>query len=197
MKGCGLCWTPAELELLDGDPALVPDTVVWQFAWEVEDHFEPDEYELAWRRLAPRVLDLLESDPDSRLTQGLTWANLPAWPEDERTALRARLAEIIIRSADSPELSELVQAAAQMDEDLTPWLRVVDGLPDSAVAELAHKWSYAFLSGGTPCDGGWLRWDEPAQPIRGWLLTPALRDRLSGMDNEVAQYAVMQVDALA
>ena len=59
---------------------------MWQFAWEVEDHFEPGEYGPAWRRLAHRVVGLLDEDPDSRLTAGLTWAS---WSRPPRSSTRA------------------------------------------------------------------------------------------------------------
>ncbi|WP_030471338.1 hypothetical protein [Lentzea aerocolonigenes] len=61
MKGCLYCWTQAELDVLDGDPALVPHDTVRRFAEEATGHFDPDEYELAWRRLAHRVIEILET----------------------------------------------------------------------------------------------------------------------------------------
>jgi hypothetical protein len=95
VKGCGRCWTDAELEA--------------------------DEYSLAWQRLAPRVVQLLENEPDSRLTQGLTWAQLPNWPEEERDALRTLLTQAIVRAAGDeqrrPNVDELVKAAAQLGQD--------------------------------------------------------------------------------
>ncbi|GHH60972.1 hypothetical protein [Lentzea cavernae] len=175
MKGCGLCWTEAELALLDGDPALVPDEVVWQFAWEVEDHFEPDEYGPAWRRLAHRVVGLLTEDPDSRLTMGLTWAGFSHWPEAERTALYAQVTDIVLRAASDEErhkdLGELIEAAAQLDQSMVPWLRLVDTLPDEVVEHLAEEWSDCDKASST--FGTWLRWTDPTpqDEVLEWLST--------------------------
>ncbi|MFD9704756.1 hypothetical protein [Lentzea sp. NPDC059081] len=175
MKGCGLCWTEAELELLDGDPALVPDAVVWQFAWEVEDHFAPEEYAPAWRRIGHRVVGLLDGDPDSRLTMGLSWAGFAEWPEAERAALRAQVTDVVLRAAADEErwrdLSELVQAAAQLDQSLTPWLRLVETLPGEVVEHLAEEWSDVHSANST--FGTWLRWTGPTphEEVEEWLST--------------------------
>lgn len=185
MKGCGRCWTEAELKLLDGDPALVPDEIVRKFGWEVTGHFEREEYEPAWRRLAYRVVQVLEDDPDDKLTQGLSWAGWSGWPEAERAALYSLFTEAVLRAAADderwPKLGGLIQSAAQLDQSMTPWLRLVDTLPDPVVAHLAAEWSFdIFHSGGTFCFGNWLSWKDPTacEEVRGWLLTPALRDRL-------------------
>jgi hypothetical protein len=175
LKGCGLCWTEAELELLDGDPALVPDEVVWRFAWEVEDHFEPEEYGPVWRRLGYRVIGLLDDAPDSRLTMGLTWAGWQEWLEAERAALYAQVTDVVLRAAADEDrrkdLSELVQAAAQLDQSLVPWLRLVDTLPDEVVADLAEEWSDFERADST--FGTWLRWTGPSpqDELREWLST--------------------------
>ncbi|MFD4642266.1 nucleoside-diphosphate sugar epimerase/dehydratase [Lentzea sp. NPDC058436] len=175
MKGCGLCWTEAELALLDGDPALVPDKVVWQFAWEVEDHFEPEEYGPAWRRLGYRVIGLLDDDPDSRLTMGLTWAGWQDWPEAERTALYEQVTDVVLRAAADEnrlrDLGELLQAAAQLDQSLTPWLRLADTLPDEVVEHLAEEWSDVNSANST--FGTWLRWTGPTpqEEVEEWLST--------------------------
>ena len=196
MKGCGRCWTEAELELLDGDPALLSDEIVYKFAWETFDHFEPDEYELAWRRIGYRVVQVLEHHlTEPKLTQGLRWAGWSSWPEGERAALYSLFTEAVLRAAADeerwPKLNGLVQAAAQLDQSLTPWLRLVDTLPDEVVAYLVKDWSYDlyYYSGHF---GTWLYWDDPTpgEEMQEWLLRPALRDRLSGMDSEAAQSAL-------
>ena len=175
MKGCGLCWTEAELELLDGDPALVPDEVVWQFAWEAEDHFEPGEFGPAWRRLAHRVVGLLDDDPDSRLTAGLTWAGWQEWPEAERAALHAQVTDVVLRAAANEErrkgLGELVQAAAQLDQSMVPWLSLVDTLPDEVAEHLAEEWSN--LNSANSTFGTWLHWTDPTphEEVEEWLST--------------------------
>lgn len=186
--------------MLDRDPAQVPDDIVRKFALEVWDHLEMDrdQYELAWRRLAYRVAQVLERDPDPGLTSGLVWARWPEWPEGERAALRGLLTEVIVRAAGDeeswPKLDDLFQAAAQLDQDLTPWLDLVGSFPDAVVAHLARYWSYdLYISDGHY--GSRLYWKdpEPGEQLRDWLITPALRDRLSGMDSETAQRALEQI----
>ncbi|WP_439661538.1 hypothetical protein ACSHWB_08515 [Lentzea sp. HUAS TT2] len=201
MNGCLRCWNQAELDQLDGDPALVPDDLLRKFAREVYDHFDQDEYELAWRRFAPRIVGMLDHTPESWLTQGLTWAGVSRWPENEQIALRSLLTETVVRAAGNEErrleVAELIWAAAQMDQDVSPWLRVVDGLPPAVVAELARDWSYDLLAGSGRSAASWDLWPEPGDPIREWLLTASLRARLSEVDGESAQWAVYQIDMLA
>lgn len=186
--------------MLDRDPAQVPDDIVRKFALEVWDHLEmdQDQYELAWRRLAYRVAQVLERDPDPGLTSGLVWARWPEWPEGERAALRGLLTEVIVRAAGDeeswPKLDDLFQAAAELDQDLTPWLHLVGSLPDAVVAHLAQYWSYDLYVSGYY--GSRLYWENPGpyEQLRDWLITPALRDRLSGMDSGTAQRALEQID---
>jgi hypothetical protein len=96
-------------------------------------------------------------------------------------------------------LDELILAAAQLDQDMTPWLRLADGFPDEAFAQLAGHWSRDLLHSDSSTCGAWLFWEDPSagEQIEEWLLTAALRDRLSAMDGEVAQRAVRQIDQLA
>jgi len=203
VKGCLYCWTQAELDELDGDPELVPDDLVRQFARESTDHFDRDEYELAWRRLAHRVVQVLENEPDSMYTTGLEQARFPSWPENERVALRSMITDVVVRTAGDeerwPALNDLIQAAAQLDQDMTPWLRLVESLPDGAFAHLAAYWSWDFLHSDPSTYGTWLFWKDPSagEQIEDWLLTAALRDRLSAMDSEVAQRALEQIDQVA
>ncbi|MCR3752860.1 hypothetical protein LX88_006855 [Lentzea californiensis] len=185
--------------MLDGDPEPVPAAVVQKFAWESTDHFERDEYELAWRRLGYRVVQELERFPDDKLTAGLQWARWPSWPEAERTALRAPITDLIGRVAGDQErwrqLDELIQAAPQLDQDMTPWLRLVDDFQDALVAQLAESYAgdYTYSNGFMLI---WMTWDEPGRPILDWLLSPALRSRLSGVDTRNAQRAVELIDLM-
>jgi hypothetical protein len=186
--------------MLDGDPERVPDEIVRQFARESTDHFDHDEYELAWRRLAHRVVQVLEREPDSMYTAGLEQAGWAGWPEDERDSLRALITGVVVRAAEDEErwgtLDDLIQAAAQLDQDMTPWLRLVESFADGAFAHLAEYWSRDLLHGSNY--GTWLFWKDPTagEQIEDWLLTAALRDRLSAMDSEVARSAVEQIEVL-
>jgi hypothetical protein len=65
----------SELALLGGDPRPVPDSLVREFAEEVLDHWDEQQYGPMWRRFAPRIIPLLvvnESGIDvCRLLRGL------------------------------------------------------------------------------------------------------------------------------
>ncbi|GLY52728.1 hypothetical protein [Lentzea sp. NBRC 102530] len=198
MKGCTRCWQQEELDLLDGDPELLSDKIVHKFAWESTDHFDRDEYELAWRRLGYRVVRVLEQDPDDKLTAGLKWARFDSWPEDEQTALRTLVTDVVVRAAGDPErrwkLDELLQAAAQLDQDIAPWLRLADTFEDDAVAVLADTYADLYVYSAGPMS--WMMWDDSNQPIHDWLLSPALRARLSTIDSPDAQDAVKNIDLM-
>ncbi|USX51078.1 hypothetical protein [Lentzea sp. HUAS12] len=200
MNGCGRCWRQDELDLLDGDPELLSDKLVHKFAWESTDHFERDEYEPAWRRLGYRVVGVLENDPDGKLTAGLAWARFESWPESEQAALRALVTDVVVRAAADPErwwrLDELLHAAAQLDQDMAPWLRLVDTFEDDVVAHVAHDYSWHYGRDTGPLLT-WMMWDDPGKPIRDWLHSPALRARLSRIDSRDAQQALENVDLMA
>lgn len=181
--------------LLDGDPELVPEEVLRRFAIHPSSCFDENEYQAAWRRLAHRMIRLQEEAPDAGLTFGMTRAKSLSWPEDERTALREQFTGAIMRAvADEerwPNLDGLIQSAAHLDEDLTPWLRLVDSLPDEVVVHLAKGWSFdVYYDNGR--FGNWLYWEDPTsgEQMQEWLLRPALRDRLSEVNSEVAQSAL-------
>jgi len=203
VKCCGRVLTEDQLTLLDGDPELVPDDVVQGFADHSESCFDEDEYKAAWRRLAYRVVRLLENAPDTSLTGGLWSAKPLSWPEDERAALRAQVTDAMLRVAEDeerwPALDALFQFGPHLDESLTPWLRLVDTFPDEVVTYLADKWAYAVNTTGEGDYGYVFIWEEPTagEEMREWLFRPALRDRLSGVDSEAAQEALLQIDWLA
>jgi hypothetical protein len=122
VDGCTHCYAKSDLELLGGDPALVPNGLVGSFAYEVTDHWSEAQYGLVWRGLAPRILGLLEASPDRRLLHGLRFARFSAWPDVEQTAvrdeLRGMLARAVSGSEDPYRVEELVCAAAHVDQDL-------------------------------------------------------------------------------
>ncbi|WP_394615691.1 hypothetical protein JNUCC0626_39130 [Lentzea sp. JNUCC 0626] len=199
MRGCGLCWTEAELEALDRDPVLLSDEIVRKFAWETTSHFDRDEYELAWRRLGYRVVEVLERELDNKLTAGLPWARFDSWPEGEQEALRTLITDVVVRVAGDPErrheLDRLLQAAAQLDQDMAPWLRLLDTFADDVVVEVAgtYAWDYARDNGPLLT---WMWWDDPGKPIREWLVSDELRARLSTIDNRNAQSTLEDIDLM-
>ncbi|MEU3649709.1 hypothetical protein AB0E59_40500 [Lentzea sp. NPDC034063] len=203
MKCCGRVLTEADLTLLDGDPELVSDDLLLNFVWHPPGCFDEDEYEAAWRRLAYRVVQVMEDDPHASLAEGLALARPFTWPENERAALRAQLTGAIRRAAGDderwPALDALFQTAALLDESLTPWLRLVDTFPDEVVVHLVREWTSAVQCTTKGDYGSLLVWQNPTpgEEMREWLFRPALRDRLSGVDSEAAQDAFLHVDWFA
>ncbi|MCE7011372.1 hypothetical protein LWC34_52475 [Kibdelosporangium philippinense] len=186
VSGCSRCYSEAELELFGGDPALVPDRLVVSFATDATDHWSEDQYGLIWRGLAPRILRLLDPDPDERVLRGLSFARFSTWPEEEQAAVRHEVREIVTRAFttwDHPfPLEELLCAVAYVDGELAPWLGYLDTLgadADAPIALLAEQWA-SELPKGTLLQ--WRLHDEDStEPIRDWLYSDALHDRLKRM----------------
>jgi hypothetical protein len=199
VDGCRYCYTPSDLELLGGDPALVPDDLVGSFAREVTDHWSQEQYGLMWRGLAPRILDMLAALPDERLLHGLAFARFASWPDEEqaavRDALRRMLARALTGGEDPYRVEDLVCAAAHADQDLTPWLGYLDSLTgadaDTGIARLAQHWADDVAKGGEPML--WWYPTDPAAPVRDWLYSDALHERLSRMDARDALIAIAQI----
>lgn len=199
VEGCTYCYSQSNLDLLGGNPALVPDDLVGCFAREVTGHWSEEQYGLLWRGLAPRILSVLEAEPDEQLLHGLTFARFAEWPDVEQTAVRDTLRAMVVRAVTGGKtptvVEELVLAAANIDQDVTPWLNYLDTLSgadaDAGIAGLAQYWA-GFLSGG---DKPRLRWysEDPAAPIRDWLYSDALHERLSRMDNRFTQIAIAEM----
>lgn len=158
VDGCTFCYAQSDLDLLGGDPALVPDRLVVRFATEVIDHWAEEQYGLLWRGLAPRILGLLEASRDALMLRGLAFARFSTWPEVEQAAVREALRATLARAVtgDKPEsfTAELVCAAAHVDHDLTPWLNYLDTLTgvdaDAGIALLARYWAEELAYGSEP-----------------------------------------------
>jgi hypothetical protein len=189
VDGCTYCYSQADLDILGGDPALVPDHLVLRFARSAPDHWTETQYAPLWRGLAPRILGLLEHNPDEMLLRGLPSAHFATWRDGQqaavRDALRTVLARVITGGMPTEEVIELVGAAAHTDQDVTPWLSYLDTLTgaaaDTAVAGVARYWAEDLASGGTPSP--WWRPEYPAAPIQAWLYSDALHARLNRMDD--------------
>ncbi|MBE1496152.1 hypothetical protein H4696_003252 [Amycolatopsis lexingtonensis] len=196
--GCAYCYSRSDLDLLGGDPALVPDDLVAAFAREVTDHWTQEQYGLVWRGLAPRILAVLEASPDELLLRGLAFARFSAWPAEERDAVRAALRAMLARAvtgAPPPrDVATLVCAAAHVDHDLPHWLSHLDTLPadaDAGIAALARYWADDLAVGGEP--SLWWFPSDPAAPIRDWLYSDALHERLSRMDDQSTLMAIARM----
>jgi hypothetical protein len=198
VDGCTYCYPQSDLDLLGGDPALVPDDLVADFARKVTDHWSPEQYGLMWRGLAPRILGLLEASPDELMLHGLTFARFSAWPDEEQDAVRAALRAMLARAVTGAKpprvVATLVCAAAHADRDLSPWLSYLDTLPadaDAGIAGLARYWADDLAVGGEP--SLWWFPPDPAAPIRDWLYSDALHKRLSRMDDQTTLIAIAQM----
>lgn len=185
VDGCTYCYAQSDLDALGGDPALVPDDLVGAFAREVVDHWDSDQYGLVWRGLAPRILRLLEASPDPMLLKGLTFARFSTWPAAEQEAVREALRGMLTRGLTD----DLLCAAAHVDQDLRPWLAHVDAMTDdAAVAGLARYWAFDLAHGGEP--SLWWFPEDPAAPIREWLYSDALWERLRRIGDVDTQIAI-------
>ncbi|GAA1285313.1 hypothetical protein [Saccharothrix xinjiangensis] len=184
VHGCQACYSEGDLVALAGDPALVPDDLVGAFGRETPDHFDPPEqYDLLVRRLAPRLLRRFEQAPDPMVVRGFANPGFAGWPAEEREAVRAALRDVLGRAvaagAPAAELEDLVLGAAHAGRDLRPWLAHLDALTgpeaDAAVAKLADRWS------DFPDPTLWWWPEDPGAPIREWLYSDALHERLTRM----------------
>ncbi|RSD10499.1 hypothetical protein [Amycolatopsis eburnea] len=195
VDGCAYCYPQSDLDLLGGDPALVPDELVGAFAREVTDHWPQEQYGLVWRGLAPRILGLLEASPDVLLLRGLPYARFSTWPAEEQAAVRGELRAMVTRALTGPPLAaaDLVCAAAHVDHDLRPWLSHLDSLTgaDAEIARLARFWADDLAAGGEP--SLWWFPPDPAAPIRDWLHSTALHERLSRLDDRDTLIAIAQL----
>ncbi len=199
VDGCGYCYPQSDLDLLGGDPALVPDDLVGSFAREVTDHWSEEQYGLIWRALAPRILGLLDASPDELVLRGLTYARFPTWPDEEqgavRDALRAKLARAVTGAGSPHVVATLVDAAAHVDQDLMPWLSYLHTLTgadaDAGIARLARFWADDLAVGGEP--NLWWFPPDPAAPIRDWLHSDALHERLSRTDDQGTLIAIAEL----
>ena len=197
VAGCTYCYAQSDLDLLGGDPALVPDDLVEAFAREVTDHWSEEQYWLVWRGLAPRILALLEASPDAVMLRGLSSARFSTWPGEEQAALREALSAMLTRAVSGDQtpyiVDVLVCAVAHVDHDLTPWLNLLDTLTDAdaGIARLARFWAEDLAQGGKPM----LWWfpEDPAAPLRDWLYSDALHERLSRMDDRDTLIAIARM----
>ncbi|WP_143446645.1 hypothetical protein [Kibdelosporangium aridum] len=98
--------------------------------------------------------------------------------------------EVIDHWSEDHRLETLICAAAHIDHDLAPWLLYLDTLgpdADAAIAEVAEYWA----TGGEPM----LWWfpEDPAAPIRDWLHSDVLWDRLSRAKADDVKIAIARM----
>ncbi|QNP67813.1 hypothetical protein [Streptomyces genisteinicus] len=180
--GCARCTPAAELLLLAGDPASVPDDVLGHFLREVAEHWDADQYPVLWRRLLPRALrhwgpggQSAEPAPEiGRLSpDGAAYAR---WPAAERAAvdgaLRALLALALADGRPAGDVLDLLEGMAHATGTAEPWLAHLASCSgpaaDAGLVRLALGWSADLLWE----DLGFAWWyDGDPSEIAGWLLT--------------------------
>jgi hypothetical protein len=92
-------------------------------------------------------------------------------------------------------VATLVCAAAHVDHELTPWLSYLDTLngdeANAGIARLARYWAGDLATCGEP--SLWWFPPDPAAPIRDWLYSKALHERLSRIDDRDALIAIAEM----
>ncbi|MCF6525127.1 hypothetical protein HOY81_18860 [Streptomyces sp. JJ36] len=160
VDGCTWCTSEAELRVLGGDPAAVPDDLLGHFLREVADHWAADQYPVLWRRLMPRALRHWGpdgpggADPSDELGRlAHRGAGLADWPAPERAAVedafRALLALALTDGRPPGEITDLVEGVAHATGGLERWLEHLAGLPgpqaDAGIVRLALGWATELL----------------------------------------------------
>ena len=191
LDGCTFCYTDEELIRLGGDQTALSDDLVRRFAVEGIDHWNEDQYQLAWRRLAARILRLIDAEELAndvgQLLRGLGYEcnRIDTWPVSEREAildvLYATLDLWLVDGRAADDVIELLGALAHVYDDITPWFAYIDASSASPIeaglVRLAVAWSVELLWGEEP---SW--WWYPPDPIgvaRDWLCSPAVQSRLA------------------
>lgn len=186
VDGCLACYSPRDLELLGGDPALVPDDLVGSFARSTIEHWCEEQYGALWQSLAPRIIRHVIANGSVSLELrgfGDPLGRFETWPEHQRTAvvdaLKAALSVALIRQSGY-KIMELVGGFSHVGQDMAPWFEHLNALPspshDAGIVRLACHWAVDVTWGDEP-DLWW--WPEdPLGPVRDWLRSPALHTRL-------------------
>ncbi|SFQ72930.1 hypothetical protein SAMN05421810_11524 [Amycolatopsis arida] len=86
-------------------------------------------------------------------------------------------------------------AAAHANQDLTPWLSYLDTLTgadaDAGITRLACHWAEDIARGVEPML--WWYPEDPAAPLRDWLYSDPLSERLSRMEDRDTLIAIAQM----
>ena len=212
VHGCTRCYLESELALLSGDPRLVPDSLVREFAEEVLDHWDQQQYGPLWRHFAPRIIRLLVSEPGidpGRLLRGLGpyGAGFHDWPAPQRSAildtLSAALDFALVDGRPPYDVVDLLGAVSHIDHDPTPWTDRLESLTgpnaDAGMVRLACYWAIELLWGDAP--HWWWHPDDPLALGTRWLLSPPVHDRIQRFAElhprcKTAKDALLAIDTL-
>lgn len=213
VRGCTRCYLESELALLGGDPGLVPDSLVREFAEEVLDHWDTEQYGSLWRRFAPRIIRLVVvNEPGidmGRLLRGLGpyGARFGDWSAAQRSAildvLGTALDFALVGGRPPAEVVDLLGAVSHVDHDPTPWTDRLDSLTgpyaDAGLARVALYWAIELLWDELP--QWWWHPDDPIALGTRWLCSARVRDRLQRFADlhprcKTAKDALLAIDAL-
>lgn len=178
--GCGLCYAEADLILLAGDPAAVPDELVVSALSEPSDHWKPEQWRFLCRRFLPRLPALLRTGAHDKALLlrgfGRWYGDLASWPADERRNVETVLAGVLreaLETRPADELEELLDGLACVYDDIRPWLARLDATDgpaaEAGVVRLASHWVFSLLWG----EENWFTWwysDDPVALVREWTL---------------------------
>jgi hypothetical protein len=192
VEGCTRCYLQPELDLLGGDPRLVPDDLVGGFAEEVQDHWTSQQYGPLWRRLAPRIIRLLvvqQPGVDAGLLLrglGPYGAGFTDWPAQQKSAildvLGAVLDVALIDGRPPEAVLDRLGAVSHIGHDVTPWTRRLDTLTgphaEAGLVRLACRWAVDLLWDDEP--SWWWYPDDPAAIGVAWLSSRPVRGRITG-----------------
>lgn len=134
------------------------------------------------------------SHPDLELLRELVAARSSVRPDavQTRVAVREIVARAVTGGVSSFTVEALICAAAHLDQDLRPWLAYLDTLTgadaDAGITALAQHWAEEIVEGREPAL--WWSPDDPAAPIRAWLYSDGLHQRLSRLEARDAQIAI-------
>lgn len=213
VDGCTYCYPESDLALLGGDPRLVPDPLLREFAEEVQDHWTEQQYGPLWRRLAPRIIRLLVvNEPGidvGRLLRGLGpyGAGFHGWPAPQRSAildvLGAALDFALVDGRPPADVVDLLGAVSHLDHDPAPWTDRLDSLTgnnaDAGLIRVACYWTVELLWEDAP--HWWWHPDDPIALGTRWLCSTRVHDRIQRFAQlhpqcKTAKDALLAIDAL-
>jgi len=162
VNGCTHCWLPEELAALNGPVADLSDDLVMRVAREVSDHLEPQPD--LWRRLLPRVAEVLSRDPaadhDGLVLGHLHAAGWRSWPE---SALVLDWLTSWFDAHITTHQEQVLVGASAATGSAAPWLERLGPAADvELLCRLAHELDEGRLLSS---------WPPGAEAeVRAWLL---------------------------
>ncbi|MFF0298113.1 hypothetical protein ACFYST_32555 [Kitasatospora sp. NPDC004614] len=147
VDGCTYCYGEADLALLSGPVAGIPDRLVDAVAAEVPDHW--DDFPGLYRRLTPRILRSLALNGGgagpAMVASRLLAAGWREWPE--RVAVERFLSawwETVLRQPSGVRPIDALELAVPLTGTLVPWLerwaQVGTGYAEEQLSAAVDRW---------------------------------------------------------